>query len=64
MAETQIGQDPGGRTGCRSHRRVLTAYWLAPHDLFILFSYRPYEHRQPRDGASHNGLGLALSITN
>jgi hypothetical protein len=36
------------------------AYWLAPHGLFSLLSYRIQEH-QPRDGANHHGtMGWAL----
>jgi hypothetical protein len=30
---------------------------------FSLLSYRAQDH-QPRDGATHNGLGLPASITN
>ncbi|EGW08526.1 hypothetical protein I79_016318 [Cricetulus griseus] len=31
------------------------AYWLAPHDLLSLLSYRTQDHL-PRDGSTHNGL--------
>jgi hypothetical protein len=31
-------------------------FWLAPHGLLNLLSYRTQDH-QPRDGATHNGLG-------
>ena len=30
------------------------AYWLAPHGLLSLLSYRTQDH-QPRDGTTHNG---------
>ena len=30
------------------------AYWLAPHGLLSLLSYRTQDH-QPRDGPTHNG---------
>jgi hypothetical protein len=39
------------------------AYWLAPHGLFSLLSYRTQDH-QSRDGPTHNGLGPPTSITN
>jgi hypothetical protein len=39
------------------------AYWLAPHGLLGLLSYRTQDH-QPRDGTTHNGLGPPPSITN
>ena len=39
------------------------AYWLAPHDLLTLLSYRAQDH-QPSNGTSHNGLGLPPLITN
>ena len=38
------------------------AYWLIPHGLFSLLSYRTQDH-QPRNGPSHNGLGPLLSVT-
>ena len=31
------------------------AYWLAPHGLFSLLSYRTQDH-QPRGGTTHQGL--------
>ena len=37
------------------------AYWLAPHGLLSLLSYRT-QVNQPRDGSTHSGLGLPLSI--
>jgi hypothetical protein len=33
------------------------AYWLAPCGLLSLLSYRTQDY-QPRDGTTHNGLGL------
>jgi hypothetical protein len=38
------------------------AYWLAPHDLILLLSYRTLNH-QPRDCPTHSGLGPQPSIT-
>ena len=38
------------------------AYWLAPHGLLSLLSYRTQDH-QPKDGTTHNGLGPLLFIT-
>jgi hypothetical protein len=38
-------------------------YWLAPHGLLSLLSYRTQDH-QPRDGPTHNGLGPPSLITN
>ena len=32
------------------------AYWLPPHGLLSLLSYRTQDH-QPGDGPTHNGLG-------
>jgi hypothetical protein len=37
------------------------AYWPALHDLPSLLSYRTQDD-QPRDGTTHNGLGLPPSI--
>ena len=39
------------------------AYWLTPHGLLSLLSYRPQDH-QPRDGTTHNGLGSLQSTIN
>jgi hypothetical protein len=39
------------------------AYWLAPHGLLRLLSYRTQDH-QAKDGTAHNGLGPPPSITN
>ena len=39
------------------------AYWLAPHGLLGLLSYRTRDH-QPRDGTAHHGLGPPPLITN
>lgn len=39
-----------------------TAYWLAPHDLFSLLSYRT-QGQQPRNGTIDDGPGAPLSIT-
>ena len=39
------------------------AYWLTPHGLLSLPSYRTQDF-QPRDGTIHNGLGSTTSITN
>ena len=39
------------------------AYWLAPHGLVSLISYKIQDH-QPRDGTTHNGLSSTTSITN
>ena len=39
------------------------AYWLAPHGLLSLLSYRTQDH-QPKDGSTQNGVGSLLSITN
>ena len=38
------------------------AYWLASLGLFSLLSYRTQDY-QPRDGITHNGLGLSHLIT-
>ena len=38
------------------------AYWLAPHGLLSLLSYRNLDH-QPRDGITHNSLGPPPSVT-
>jgi hypothetical protein len=38
--ETQTGQEPGGRSWCRGHEEVLLTYWLVPHGLLNLLSYR------------------------
>ena len=40
-----------------------TVYWLAPHALLNLLSYRIQDH-QPRDGPTHDELGPLPSITN
>jgi hypothetical protein len=37
------------------------AYWLAPHGLLSLLSYRTH---QQRNGATNNGLGFPILITN
>ena len=43
-----------------------SAYWLAPHDVLSLLSYRIQDH-QPRDGTTHSGrislLALILQST-
>jgi hypothetical protein len=39
------------------------AYWLAPHSILNLFSYRTQDH-QPKDGTTHDGWGSPTSITN
>jgi hypothetical protein len=39
------------------------AYWVAPHGLHSLLSYRTQDD-QPRDGTTHNGLGPPPLITN
>ena len=39
------------------------AYWIAPHGLLSLLSYRIQDH-QPRNGTTYNGLGPPLLITN
>jgi hypothetical protein len=38
-------------------------YWLAPHGLLRLLSYRTQNH-QPRGGTTHKGLGPPPSTTN
>ena len=38
------------------------AFWLVPHGLLSLLSYRTQD-RQPRDGTTHSGLGPSPSIT-
>jgi hypothetical protein len=40
------------------------AYWLAPHGLLRLLSYRTQNHHHPRDGSIHKGLDPPPSITN
>jgi hypothetical protein len=39
------------------------AYWLAPHGFLSLLSYGAQDH-QPRNGPTHDGLGLSPLITN
>jgi hypothetical protein len=39
------------------------AYWLAPHGLPSLLSYRTQSH-QPKDGTAHNELGCLPLVTN
>jgi hypothetical protein len=41
----------------------VTAYWLAPHGLLSLLSYRTKDH-QPRDGTTHNELDPPPLIAN
>jgi hypothetical protein len=42
--------------------RRATAYWLAPHGMLSLLSYRTRDY-QLRDGTTHNGLGPSPIIT-
>lgn len=49
----EAGADTGATKG----------YWLAPHGLLGQFSYETQNH-QSKAGATHNGLGLPLLITN
>ena len=37
------------------------AYWLAPHGLLSLLSYRTQEHQPRGDGTTKDGLGLHQS---
>jgi len=39
------------------------AYWLAPHGLFSLLSYRTQDYL-PRDGITHKGLGPPSLVAN
>ena len=39
------------------------AYWLVPHGLLTLLSYRTQGYH-PKDGITHNGLGHPSLITN
>jgi hypothetical protein len=39
------------------------AYWLAPHNLPSLLSYRTQDH-QPRGGPTHSGMSSLTSIIN
>ena len=39
------------------------AYWLVPHGMINLCSYRTQDH-QPRDGPSHNGLSSFVPSIN
>lgn len=39
------------------------AFWLGPHSLLSLLSYRTQDH-QLRNGTSHNGLGPPPSMIN
>ena len=39
------------------------AYWLVPHCLLSLLSYRTQGHHF-KDGTTHKGMGLPPSITN
>ena len=49
-AGTQGRERPGGRSWCRG--REERCYWLAPHGLLSLFSYRTQDHL-PRGGTTH-----------
>jgi hypothetical protein len=40
---TRTGLEPGGRSGCRGHRRVLLC-WLAPKGLLSQFPYSTQDH--------------------
>ena len=41
----------------------VAAYWLAPHGLLSLLSYKTQD-QQAMNGTTHNGLGSPLPITN
>jgi hypothetical protein len=49
------GKEPGGMEDAAS--------WVVPYGLLSLFFHRTQD-QQPRDGTTHSGLGLPLSITN
>jgi hypothetical protein len=51
-----------GKTETEAQRWRGAAYWLAPHGLLSLLSYRTQDHLL-RDGPTDNGLGLPTSIT-
>ena len=51
------GLKPGGNleAGADAEAMEDAAYWLVPHGLLSLLSYRTQDH-QLRDGTTHNGL--------
>jgi hypothetical protein len=55
-AGIHTGLEPGGRSCCRSHGRVLLS------GLLNLLSYRTQNY-QPKNGTTHNELGPPPSIT-
>jgi len=50
-----------GRQELKQRPWRITAYWLASHGLLSLLSCRTEDH-QPRDGATHSGLGPLILI--
>jgi hypothetical protein len=67
MIKGSQGRDKN-RAGARRQELVQrpwrdAAYWLAPHGLLSLLSYRTQDH-QPRGSTIHNWLGLLPSVTN
>ena len=50
-------------TGADDERGRGADYWLFPHGLLSLLFYPTQDH-QPRDGTTHNGVGIPSLITN
>jgi hypothetical protein len=59
------GLKPGGNleAGADAEAMEDAAYWLVPHGLLSLLSYRTQDH-QPKHGTTHSGPGPPTSVTN
>ena len=55
--------EAGVEAGADTETMEGAAYWLDPHGLSGLLSYRTWDHRSRAD-PTHNGLDSLLSITN
>jgi hypothetical protein len=63
LSLVELRQSRNLEAGADAEAMEDAAYWLAPHGLLSLLSYRTQDH-QPRNTTTHNGLGSLLLITN